>query len=173
VLDLAKIEAGKMDLEPAKFSIRAAVASVYAGAIPIAQKRSIRVEVAISSELDIVVLDKQKFKQILYNLLSNAIKFTTDRGIVNIRVEPQDAHHFQLIVEDTGIGIKSKDLARLFQDFEQLESGSSRRYEGSGLGLALTKKFVELQGGTISVESEYGVGTTFSVVLPKDTTKKS
>lgn len=173
VLDLAKIESGKMDLELGKFSIRAAVASVYAGAKPIAQKRLIQVDVAISSELDVVVLDKQKFEQILYNLLSNAIKFTGDRGVVNIRVEPQDAHHFQLAVQDTGIGIKSEDLTRLFQDFEQLESGTSRRYEGSGLGLALTKKFVELQGGTISVESEYGIGTTFSVVLPKDITKRS
>jgi signal transduction histidine kinase len=72
------------------------------------------------------------------------------------------------VIKDTGIGIKSEDLPRLFQDFEQLDSGSSRRYEGSGLGLALTKGLVELQGGTISVESQYGVGTTFLVVLPKE-----
>ena len=72
------------------------------------------------------------------------------------------------MIKDTGIGIKSEDLPRLFQDFEQLDSGSSRRYEGSGLGLALTKGLVELQGGTILVESQYGVGTTFLVVLPKE-----
>jgi signal transduction histidine kinase len=72
-----------------------------------------------------------------------------------------------LVVKDTGIGIKPEDLPRLFQDFEQLESGNSRRHGGTGLGLALTKRFVELQGGTISVESEYGVGTAFSVVLPR------
>jgi PAS domain S-box-containing protein len=173
VLDLAKIEAGKMGVTPEKFSVRAAVASVYAGAKLIARKHSIQVDVAISSKLDVVRLDKQKFQQILYNLLSNAIKFTQERGVVKIRVEDQDEGHFQLEVQDTGIGIKSEDLKRLFQDFEQLESGSSRRYEGSGLGLALTKKFVELQGGRISVESQYGVGTTFSVVLPKDTTKRS
>jgi signal transduction histidine kinase len=96
---------------------------------------------------------------------------TEGGGAVKIRVETQDPHHFKLVVKDTGIGIKSEDLPRLFQEFEQLESGSLRPYQGSGLGLALTKRFVELQGGVISVESEYGVGTTFSVVLPKQITE--
>jgi len=170
VLDLAKVEAGKMGLAPEKFSVGTVVEGVCAGAKPIAQKHSIRVDVAVSPELMEVTLDQQKFKQILYNLLSNAIKFTEEGGVVKIRVEPESAHHFKLVVQDTGIGIKSEDLPRLFQDFEQLESGSSRRYEGSGLGLALTKRLVELQSGTISVESEYGVGTTFSVVLPMQIT---
>jgi PAS domain S-box-containing protein len=171
VLDLAKVEAGKIGLSLEKFSVGAVVKSVCAGAEPIARKHSVRVDVAVSSELMEVTLDQQKFKQILYNLLSNAIKFTEGGGAVKIRVETQDAHHFKLVVKDTGIGIKSEDLPRLFQEFEQLESGSSRPYEGSGLGLALTKRFVELQGGVISVESEYGVGTTFSVVLPKQITE--
>ena len=172
VLDLAKIEAGKMELTPERFSVRAVVANVYSGARSIARKRSINLDIIVASELDLVLLDKQKFKQILYNLLSNAIKFSGERGLVSIRVESQDAYNLKLEVKDTGIGIKSEDLVRLFQDFEQLESGSSRRYEGSGLGLALTKRFVELQGGRISVESEYGVGTAFTVVLPKDITMK-
>jgi signal transduction histidine kinase len=159
-------------LTPERFSVRAAVASVCSGARTIARKRSIDVDIVVSSGLDVVQLDKQKFKQILYNLLSNAIKFTGERGLVQIRVESQDAHRLKLEVKDTGIGIKSEDLARLFQDFEQLESGSSRRYEGSGLGLAIAKRFVELQGGSISVDSEYGVGTTFTVVLPKNIPKK-
>jgi PAS domain S-box-containing protein len=171
VLDLAKVEAGKMGLAPEKFSVRTVVESVCAGARPIARKHSIRLDVDVSPELMEVTLDQQKLKQILYNLLSNAIKFTEEGGVVKIRVEPESAQHFKLVVKDTGIGIKSEDLPRLFQDFEQLESGSSRRYEGSGLGLALTKRLVELQSGTISVESEYGVGTTFSVVLPKRITE--
>jgi signal transduction histidine kinase len=126
--------------------------------------------VVVSSEVLEVVLDQLKFKQILYNLLANAIKFTEKGGVVNVVLETQDPNHFRLIVKDNGIGIKSQDLPRLFQDFEQLDSGSSRRHEGSGLGLALTKRFVELQGGTISVESEYGGGTAFLVVLPKQIT---
>jgi signal transduction histidine kinase len=170
VLDLAKIEAGRMELTPERFSVSAAVESVCAGVRPVAQKRTIRVDVAVSSEVLEVTLDQLKFKQILYNLLSNAIKFTEKGGIVNVVLESRDPNHFNLIVKDNGIGIKSEDLPRLFQDFEQLDSGNSRRHEGSGLGLALTKRFVELQGGTISVESEYGGGTTFLVVLPKQIT---
>jgi PAS domain S-box-containing protein len=168
VLDLARVEAGKMGLRLEKFSARAAIESVSTGFKAVAQKRKIHVDVAISPEIREVTLDQQKFKQILHNLLSNAIKFTESGGVVRIRVQPQDAHHFKLVIQDTGVGIKSEDLPRLFQDFEQLDSGSSRRYEGSGLGLALTKGLVELQGGTISVESQYGVGTTFLVVLPKE-----
>jgi PAS domain S-box-containing protein len=168
VLDLARVEAGKMELRLEKFSARAAIESVSTGVKVVAQKRKIHVDVAISPEIREVTLDQQKFKQILQNLLSNAIKFTESGGVVRIRVQPQDAHHFKLLIKDTGIGIKSEDLPRLFQDFEQLDSGSSRRYEGSGLGLALTKGLVELQGGTILVESQYGVGTTFLVVLPKE-----
>ena len=168
VLDLARVEAGKMRLRLEKFSARAAVESVATEIKTVAQKRKIHLDVVISPEIREVTLDQQKFKQILHNLLSNAIKFTESGGVVRIRVQPQDAHHFKLVIKDTGIGIKSEDLPRLFQDFEQLDSGSSRRYEGSGLGLALTKGLVELQGGTISVESQYGVGTTFLVVLPKE-----
>ena len=168
VLDLARVEAGKMRLRLEKFSARAAVESVATEIKTVAQKRKIHLDVVISPEIREVTLDQQKFKQILHNLLSNAIKFTESGGVVRIRVQPQDAYHFKLVIKDTGIGIKSEDLPRLFQDFEQLDSGSSRRYEGSGLGLALTKGLVELQGGTISVESQYGVGTTFLVVLPKE-----
>ena len=168
VLDLARVEAGKMRLRLEKFSARAAVESVSTEIKTIAQKRKIHVDVVISPEIREVTLDQQKFKQILYNLLSNAIKFTEPGGVVRMRVQTQDAHYFKLVIKDTGIGIKSEDLPRLFHNFEQLDSGSSRRYEGSGLGLALTKGLVELQGGTISVESQYRVGTTFLVVLPKE-----
>jgi PAS domain S-box-containing protein len=167
VLDLARVEAGKMDLRLEKFSVRVAVESVCAGAKTVALKRKIHIDVAVSPEIGEVTLDQQKFKQILYNLLSNAIKFTDPGGIVRIRILPQNANHFKLVVQDNGIGIRSEDMPRLFQDFEQLDSGPSRRYEGSGLGLALTKVLAELQGGTISVDSHHGVGTTVSVVLPK------
>jgi PAS domain S-box-containing protein len=167
LLDLTRADAGKMRSRPERFSVQATVENVCAGAKAVARKRGVQVDCAVSPELREVTLDLQKFKQILYNLLFNAIKFTEGGGVVKVRAETQGAHHFKLAITDTGIGIKSEDLPRLFQDFEQLESGSSRRYEGSGLGLALTKRLVKLQGGTISVESEYGIGSTFSVVLPK------
>ena len=166
LLDLARVEAGRMDLRLEKFSLRAAVESVCAGARTVALKRKIHLDWDVSPEIGEVTLDQQRFKQILYNLLSNAIKFSEAGGLVRIRILPEDARHFKLMVEDDGIGIKSEDIPRLFQDFEQLDSGPSRRYEGSGLGLALTKELTELQGGTINVDSRYGVGTTVSVVFP-------
>jgi signal transduction histidine kinase len=102
----------------------------------------------------------------LFNLLSNAIKFSHDGGKVAISVEPYDTEHVKLVVSDTGIGIKAEEVGLLFNDFEQLESGISRRHEGTGLGLALSRRIVELQGGTIGVESQFGKGSKFIVVLP-------
>jgi signal transduction histidine kinase len=166
VLDLAKVEAGKMELSLERFALREAIEEVCAVAKPIAQKKSIQIEVDVAPDLSDVTLDQQKLKQILYNLLSNAVKFTDDGGKVEIRATMHDAHCFKMVVKDTGIGIKPEDLQRLFKDFEQLESGGSRRYEGTGLGLALTRKIVELLGGTIGVESEVGKGTSFTIELP-------
>jgi signal transduction histidine kinase len=130
------------------------------------QKKGICLGVNLAPELGHVTLDQQKFKQVLYNLLSNALKFTDHGGKVEIRAAMHDANRFKLVVQDTGIGIKTEDIARLFKEFEQVESGVSRRHEGTGLGLALTRRIVELQGGTIGVESEIGKGSTFTVVLP-------
>ena len=120
----------------------------------------------VAPEIGDVTLDQQKFKQVLYNLLSNAIKFNDDGGKVEIRAAMLDTNHFKLAVLDNGIGIDAKDLERLFKEFEQIESGASRRHEGTGLGLALTRKIVELQGGTISVESKLGKGSSFAIIMP-------
>jgi PAS domain S-box-containing protein len=166
VLDLAKVEAGKMELNPEPFALAQAIAEVCAVAKPLAQKKAIQITLDVAAQLGQVTLDQQKLKQVLYNLISNAVKFTDDGGKVNIRAEPVGADRFTLAVKDTGIGIKPDDIQRLFHEFEQLESGAARRYEGTGLGLALTRKIVELQGGVISVQSEIGTGSVFSVVLP-------
>jgi signal transduction histidine kinase len=171
VLDLAKVEAGKMELNPKNFSLGKANEEVCAVTKPIAQKKGICLEVKVAPELGYVTLDQQKFKQVLCNLLSNAVKFTDDGSKVEIRVAMHDAYRFKLSVQDTGIGIKTEDLFRLFKEFEQLGSGAARRYEGTGLGLALTRKIVELHGGTIGVESEVGKGSNFTVVLPLVTAK--
>jgi signal transduction histidine kinase len=103
---------------------------------------------------------------VLYNLLSNAVKFSDEGGQVDIHVRRLDPYRLEVQVRDTGIGIKAEDINRLFAEFEQLDSGIARRFEGTGLGLALTKKIVEFQGGHIGVESEQGKGSVFTVVLP-------
>ena len=166
VLDLAKVESGKMKLNPERFTIADAISEACAVAKPMAQKKRIQLSVKVAPELGNVMLDQQKFKQVLYNLISNGVKFTDDGGDVEVSAVPLDAQHFKLLVKDTGIGIKPEDMKRLFHEFEQLESGAARRYEGTGLGLALTRKIVELQGGSISAKSKVDRGSTFSVVLP-------
>ena len=166
ILDLAKLRAGKMELNPERFSLREAIEEVCAVTNAIAQKKRIQTKIDVAPELGEVTLDQQKFKQVLYNLLSNAIKFSDDGGNVEILAEPHDTDRVKLVVSDTGTGIKSEDFERLFKEFGQVESGASRRHEGTGLGLALTRKIVELHGGTIGVESEVGKGSSFTVVLP-------
>ena len=166
VLDLAKVEAGKIELHPETFSPAKAIEEVCAVVKGIAQKKGVIVQSAVAPELTEVTIDQQKFKQVCYNLLANAVKFTDIGGRVEIDVLAHEGGQFEVRVKDTGIGIKKEDMQRLFREFEQLETGAARRFEGTGLGLALTKKFVEFQGGSIGVESEYGKGSTFFVVMP-------
>jgi PAS domain S-box-containing protein len=166
VLDLAKVEAGKMELHPETFPVHKAVEEVAAVIKGIAQKKHITVGIEIGAGLDAVTLDQHKFKQVLYNLLSNAVKFSDEDGEVSIHARRLDPDQLEVQVRDTGIGIQAEDISRLFTEFEQLDSGTARRFEGTGLGLALTKKIVEFQGGRISVESEAGKGSVFTVVLP-------
>lgn len=166
VLDLAKVEAGKIELNPEVFSPAKAIAEICAVVKGIAQKKSVNISCSVAPELGGVTLDQQKFKQICYNLLANAVKFTGPGGSVEIKASVREGDRFELRVKDTGIGIRKENIERLFREFEQLETGTTRRFEGTGLGLALTKKLVQFQGGSIAVESEYGKGTTFSVVMP-------
>ena len=167
VLDLAKVEAGKMELYPEEFSLTKAISEVCAVVRPISFKKGIEIQIEVDPSVDIVCLDVQKTKQVLYNLFSNAVKFTDDRGHVTVVVKPSKTDHFTLAVKDDGIGIRADDLKRLFREFEQLEGGASRRYEGTGLGLALTKRIVEIQQGNIQVASVQGEGSTFTVTLPR------
>jgi signal transduction histidine kinase len=166
VLDLSKVEAGKMDLFPETFALPAAVAEVCSVLIPLAKKKNIPIRSQIARTAEQVTLDQQKFKQVLYNLLSNAVKFTDEGGRVDIVASAQNSSGLRLEVRDSGVGIKADDLSKLFVEFQQLDSGVARRHQGTGLGLALTKKLVELQKGTITVESEPGKGSTFTVTLP-------
>jgi len=166
VLDLSKVEAGKMDLFPETFALPTAVAEVCSVLTPLATKKNIPIRSQIAPTAEQVTLDQQKFKQVLYNLLSNAVKFTDEGGRVDIVASAQDSSGLRLEVRDSGVGIKADDFSKLFVEFQQLDSGVARRHQGTGLGLALTKKIVELQKGTITVESEPGKGSTFTVTLP-------
>jgi signal transduction histidine kinase len=161
-----KVQAGKFELNLSTFRLDRVIEEVCSGVQPMATKKNIEMTVQISPGLESITLDAQRFKQILYNLLSNALKFTDDGGTVQVQAVPSGMHMFRLAVSDTGIGIREEDRHRLFTEFEQLESGSTRRYGGTGLGLALTRKITEMQGGSIELESRYGEGSTFSVILP-------
>jgi PAS domain S-box-containing protein len=166
LLDLAKVEAGKMQLYIETFHAARSVGEVCAVMKPIALEKDITISVDVLPPLDEVTADEQKFKQILYNLVSNAVKFTGAGGRVDISLAPHGPSQFTLSVADTGIGIKAEDMERLFTPFEQLDAGTARRHGGTGLGLALTRRLVDLHGGTIDVASEFGKGSTFRVTLP-------
>jgi PAS domain S-box-containing protein len=166
VLDMAKVESGKMTLYPEIFSVRRAITEVTAVIEGIARRKTVTVAAETGDGLDAVRLDLQKFKQVLYNLLSNAVKFTNAGGNVTIDARRLGADQFEVRVRDTGIGIRAEDIRQLFIEFSQLDSGAARRFEGTGLGLALTRKIIEFQGGHIEVESEPGQGSTFTVMLP-------
>jgi PAS domain S-box-containing protein len=167
VLDLSKVEAGRMEVHAEPFSPDVAIASVYTVVGPLARRKQVRLHPPLESGIAQVTLDPQKFKQVLLNLLSNAIKFTDPGGHVRLVLEPEGAAQVRIAVEDTGIGIAEADIPRLFEVFSQLDSSPARRHEGSGLGLALTRKLVELMDGHIAVRSSLGAGSTFTVTLPR------
>jgi PAS domain S-box-containing protein len=167
VLDLSKVEAGKMELFPETFALPQAVEEVCSVIAHMAQRKRIAIQQRLDDAVATVTLDRQRFKQVLFNLLSNAVKFTDDGGLVGIHVEPLDAQRLRLEVRDTGIGIQPSELGRLFHEFQQVDSGAARRHQGTGLGLALTRKLVEFQQGSIAVQSQPGQGSTFTVILPR------
>jgi PAS domain S-box-containing protein len=166
ILDLAKVESGKLELKPQLFSVPRAVDAVCSSLRPQLNERGLVLTTDVSPEIDRVVLDELRFKQILYNLLSNAVKFTPNGGRILVTIASSGASQFLVKVQDTGIGIPSKDLSRIFREFEQLDSGTARKYSGTGLGLPLTQKLVLAMGGSITVASEVGKGSTFTVRVP-------
>lgn len=165
VLDLSKIEAGKMDITAELLSLGDVLEGVRQTVDPMANKKGVAIDVTIEPQLSTLTADGIKLKQILYNLLTNAIKFTPEAGMVHVRAAVKE-EWAEFSVRDTGIGIRPEDRDRIFQEFEQVEMSAERRFEGTGLGLTLAKKLVELHGGRIWVESEVGRGSTFTFVLP-------
>ncbi|TGL64901.1 PAS domain-containing protein [Leptospira sarikeiensis] len=167
VLDLAKVESGKMELFLETFSLSNAIKEVSSVIRPLLKKKKIGFLVNVEETVDMVKLDPQKIKQILYNLLSNAVKFSHDGGNIRINMEPMAGKFVRMRFEDDGIGIKEDDLSRIFEEFQQIDSGANRQYQGTGLGLALTKRIVELMNGKIDVQSSLGKGSVFTVILPQ------
>ncbi|WMW21346.1 response regulator [Methanolobus mangrovi] len=167
VLDLSKIEAGKMELYLEEFPVEETLIEVKQLMTTLANKKGITVNYNVDQPVTMICADKIKLKQILYNLISNAIKFTPQHGTIDVNVEALE-NIVRFSVKDNGIGISEEGLARLFQPFTQLDSAANRQYEGSGLGLTLVKRFVELHKGRIWVESEPGKSTTFTFELPLD-----
>ncbi len=168
VLDLSKVEAGKMELQYETLSVSEAITEIQTLISPLARKKSISVDVEFDPQIDTINADRTKFKQIMYNLASNAIKFTPDRGSVKIHARCSDSVAL-VSVKDTGIGISKEDINKLFHPFKQLNSYLANESAGTGLGLALVKKFVELHEGRIWVESEVGEGSTFTFSIPINT----
>ena len=167
VLDLAKVEAGKLEFRVEALDLPRQVGEVRDVLRAVADNKRIRVALDLDPGLTGLKGDPARLKQILYNFLSNALKFTPEEGQVRIRCRPEGELAFALDVEDTGIGIKPADLGRLFVAFQQLDSSSTRHYQGTGLGLALTRRLVEACGGTVKVRSVPGEGSVFTAVLPR------
>jgi signal transduction histidine kinase len=165
ILDLSKIEAGRMDLELSTFDLPGALSNAMTLVRERAQRHAIQLSLEVDPRLGAFQADERKFKQIVVNLLSNAVKFTPDGGKVAVSAK-MDTTHVEVAVKDTGIGIAPEDHAAVFEEFKQVGRDYTRKAEGTGLGLALTKRFVELHGGEVRLESALGQGSTFTVTFP-------
>jgi PAS domain S-box-containing protein len=167
ILDLAKVEAGQLDLQVEPILIDDVCQASLLFVRELALKKSLQLGFHLDDESATISVDPRRLKQMLVNLLSNAVKFTPARGTLRLDVTTDvDAGEARFAVIDTGIGIAPEDLARLFQPFSQLDSNLSRQHEGTGLGLALVRRLAELHGGSVAVESTPGVGSCFTIALP-------
>ncbi|MBZ5617400.1 MAG: response regulator [Acidobacteriia bacterium] len=167
VLDLSKIETGHLEFRPERLLVSHLIREVTGILSGLAAEKMLRIETEIEAGVDAVTIDAGRFRQVLYNYLSNALKFTGERGRVVVRLKSEGATEFRLEVSDTGIGVSESDMGRLFVEFQQLNATTAKRYQGTGLGLALTKRIVEAQGGRVGVASRPGEGSTFFAVLPR------
>ena len=165
VLDLSKVESGKFEFFPESFDLALLVGDVRDVLQAEIARKQLRFVAVIEPSLGNLVLDPSRLKQVLYNYLSNAIKFTPGGGEITVRANASGARHFRLEVEDTGVGIDALNLPRLFTAYQQLDAGSTKKYGGSGLGLALTRLLVMAQGGSVGVRSMPGTGSVFHLVM--------
>jgi signal transduction histidine kinase len=153
-------------LELEQVALAPLIEEVRSSMAVLAAEKNLELSFEVDPAMGPVTLDRAKLKQVLYNFLSNSIKFTPDHGTIAVRVTPERGETFRIEVEDTGIGIAEEELPHLFSDFHQLDAGNGKKYQGTGLGLSLTKRIVEAQGGMVGVRSTPGVGSTFWAILP-------
>ncbi|HEV8535559.1 MAG TPA: GAF domain-containing protein [Candidatus Limnocylindria bacterium] len=165
ILDLSKIEAGRMELDLDRFSLAETLQNGVTMVRERASRHGIALALDVATDVDVIEADPRKVKQVVFNLLSNAVKFTPDGGSVGVTARRANGD-FVVTVTDTGIGIDPADQGRIFEEFQQARRQSERSREGTGLGLALAKRFIELHGGRISVESAPGKGSAFTFTLP-------
>jgi len=172
ILDFEKIEAGKALLEIEEFELKQTFDRVKKSTRSLVTQKNLKLKSKVDAKLPRMMADERKIRQILLNLISNAIKFTPEGGQIQINADYQNgADHagdpwVEISVKDSGIGIEAEHLNSVFDPFKQVDQSTTREYQGTGLGLALTKRFVEIQGGEIWVESEFGKGSKFIFRLP-------
>ncbi|MDM8547255.1 response regulator [Candidatus Venteria ishoeyi] len=164
ILDLSKIESGKMALSLETFALKDLIQDIHAPAKMLAGKKNNQLEIIGADEVKEIHADRMKLRQILFNLLSNSAKFT-EAGLIRLNIQCQ-AKQISFQVSDDGIGMTPQQRCRLFQPFTQADSSTTRRYGGTGLGLAISREFTEMMGGKLQVESHFGEGTTFTLQLP-------
>ncbi|HWH76946.1 MAG TPA: ATP-binding protein, partial [Candidatus Binatus sp.] len=167
VLDLSKIEAGAMDFTPEPVQLEDIVAETRSLLQGLAGNKQIQLQFDLDAALTGIVSDPRSLKQIIYNFVSNAIKFSHQGGRVRVQLRAETPECFRIEVADSGIGIRDEDVGKLFKEFQQIDSGMSKQYQGTGLGLALTKRIAEGLGGRVGVTSVVGRGSTFYAVLPR------
>jgi len=168
VLDMSKIEVGKLELREQPTNIGDAIRSSLALVAQRAVASEIRLEAPIPPDVPLLFADELRIKQVILNLLTNAIKFTERGGIAEITARIEADGQFAIAVRDTGIGMTREEVSIALEPFRQVDSNLARKYEGTGLGLPLTRALVELHGGKISIESERGRGTTVTCRFPAD-----
>ena len=166
ILNLSKIEAGREELDLSDFDLKSALENALTQIRERAQKHDIALKLVVNPPVGSIRADQRKVKQIMLNLLSNAVKFTPDHGRITVTAAHTDSR-IEIAVADTGVGIAADHLGVIFDEFRQVGASHPGKAEGTGLGLALTRRFVELHGGTICVRSEVGRGSTFSFTLPE------
>ena len=170
ILDISKAEAGKLELHYEEVHIGKSINKCITILSERAAKGKVTIDTSIPKMLPLLIADRLRFVQIILNILSNAVKFTHENGRVNVavhtRLAGEEVTHFMISIEDTGIGMAKDDIEKAFQSFGQIDSGLNRKYEGTGLGLPLTKKLMDLHGGEIQIDSEMGKGTVVTLTFP-------
>ncbi|MGZ8901738.1 MAG: ATP-binding protein, partial [Limisphaerales bacterium] len=165
LLDLVRLESGRMEVKDEPIEVDAFVRGLVQSVRNVAEDKRIRLESHIDLEVGTIMADRDKWEKILLNLVFNAVKFTPSRGLVEVRVEKQD-EILQVQVRDSGMGISKENMQNVFNRFWQADTSAQRKFQGAGIGLALVKELVEVQQGTVSVESEVNKGTIFTIRLP-------